>query len=356
MTTRRSFIASLFAATAVPSLSWADAGNPSFLAAAREPDGGFALFGLRADGSDAFRVPLAARGHAGAGHPTRPEAVAFARRPGDFALVLDCTTGATLARLTPPKGQYFNGHGTFSRDGSLLYTVENIAQTSDGVIGVWARDGWARIGQFLSGGIGPHEILRMPEADELVVANGGLVTDLATGDETRNIATMRPSLAYFSAAGTALDLVQLPDDMRRNSIRHLAVRADGLVGFAMQWQGDGGEDAPLLGLHRRGFEPTTVQAPLAEHRLMQRYAGSIAFDGSGHTVAISSPKGGIMQIFDPDTGFLNSLHRPDLCGLAVAANGMIVSDGTGGVLALRDQKLEVLTKASRSWDNHIVAL
>ncbi len=356
MATRRSFIASLFAATAVPSLSWADAGSPSFLAAAREPDGGFALFGLRADGSDAFRVALAARGHAGAGHPTRPEAVAFARRPGDFALVLDCSTGETLAQLTPPKGQYFNGHGTFSQDGSVLYTVENIAETSEGVIGLWARDGWARLGQVFSGGLGPHEILRLPGRDDLVVANGGLVTDLATGDETRNIATMQPSLAYLSAEGTLLELVKLPADLRRNSIRHLAARADGLVAFAMQWQGEGGEDAPLLGLHRRGGTATTVQAPPGEHRLMKGYAGSIAFDHSGAQVAISSPKGGLVQIFDPATGFVASLHRPDLCGLAVSATGMIVSDGAGGVLGLQDQHLVLLARANRAWDNHIVAL
>ncbi len=356
MATRRGFIAALFAATAVPSLSWADAANPRFLAAAREPDGSFALYGLRDDGSDAFRVPLAARGHAGAGHPTRPEAVAFARRPGDFALVLDCTSGATLARLTPPKGQYFNGHGTFSRDGSVLYTVENIAQTSEGVIGIWAREGWVRIGQAPSGGLGPHEVLRLPGRDDLVVANGGLVTDLVSGDETRNIATMQPSLAYLSATGEILDQVELSADLRRNSIRHLAARADGLVAFAMQWQGEGGEDAPLLGLHRRGAAPTTLSAPVGERGVMHGYAGSIAFNNTGRQVAISSPKGGVVQVFDAETGFLCSLHRADLCGLAVAAAGMIVSDGSGGILALRDQNLAVLAKATRAWDNHIVAL
>ncbi len=356
MATRRGFIASLFAATTVPTLSWADAGNPSFLAAAREPDGSFSLYGLRADGSDAFRVVLAARGHAGAGHPTRPEAVAFARRPGDFALVLDCVTGETLARLAPPEGQYFNGHGTFSRDGSVLYTVENVAQTSEGVIGIWAREGWKRIGQVASGGLGPHEILRLPGRDDLVVANGGLVTDLATEDETRNIDTMQPSLAYLSDTGALLDFVQLPADLRRNSIRHLAARADGLVAFAMQWQGEGGEDAALLGLHQRGAPATTLRAPMGDHALMHGYAGSIAFDDTGAQVAISSPKGGLVQVFDTETGFVCSLHRPDLCGLAVAATGMIVSDGSGGVLALQDQKLTVLAKTRRAWDNHIVAL
>jgi uncharacterized protein len=356
MTTRRGFIASLLAASAVPTLTWADAGSPDYLAAAREPDGSFALYGLRADGSDAFRLPLAARGHAGAGHPTRPEAVAFARRPGDFALVIDCTTGQTLARLSPPNGQYFNGHGTFSRDGAILYTVENMAETSVGRIGIWNSTSWRRIGEFSTQGIGPHDLLRLPHSDDLVVANGGLVTDLATGDETRNIATMRSTLTYLASDGTLLDEVELDPKLQRSSIRHLAVRADGLVGFAMQWQGDTPPEGPLLGLHRRGQVARLLQAESADHMLMQGYAGSIAFTARGDRLAISSPKGGRAQLFDVESGYLGSLIRSDLCGLATAPQGMIVTDGRGGVLTVQNRDLSLLAHQNRAWDNHIVSI
>ena len=93
MTSRRAFLAGLVA-VAAPKPSWADAGSPRWLACAREANGTYALFGIAEDGADTFRLPLPARGHAGAAHPTRPEAVAFARRPGAFALVLDCGSGA----------------------------------------------------------------------------------------------------------------------------------------------------------------------------------------------------------------------------------------------------------------------
>ena len=356
MATRRGFLTQLLAASAVPSLTWADAGSPDYLAAAREPDGSYGLYGVRADGSDAFRVPLAARGHAGAGHPTRPIAVAFARRPGAFALVLDCMTGQTLARLAPPGGQYFNGHGVFSRDGSVLYTVENRAETSQGLIGLWDSDGWARIGQIDSHGIGPHDLARLPGGDALVVANGGLVTDPTTGDEGGNITSMVSSVICLSAAGQVLDRLQLGPDLRLNSIRHLAVRADGLIGFAMQWQGDKDGQVPLVGLYRPGTPPRLMQAPMAEQSLMQGYAGSIAFDADGQRLAISSPKGGRVQVFDVDLGYDTSLIRSDLCGLAVAGSGMIVTDGLGGVLSLSGRELVLLAHAERAWDNHIVAI
>lgn len=84
MATRRGFIASLAAAGTVnvaPRLGWAAVGDPAFLAAAREPDGSFVLYGLSTEGATTFRVPMSARSHAGAGHPTRTDAVALARRP-----------------------------------------------------------------------------------------------------------------------------------------------------------------------------------------------------------------------------------------------------------------------------------
>jgi hypothetical protein len=64
-----------------------------------------------------FQIPLPGRGHAAAIHPQKPQAVAFARRPGTFAVVTNCVTGQPSARLSAPAGRHFYGHGAFSRDG-----------------------------------------------------------------------------------------------------------------------------------------------------------------------------------------------------------------------------------------------
>ena len=124
MTTRRAFLGSLMAAMMVFNLTWADVGAPAFVAAAQEGDGGFSLIGLAASGADVFRIPLPARGHAATLHPTRAEVVAFARRPGTFAMVVDCASGKVGRRLQAPEGRAFNGHGAFSGDGAVLYTSE----------------------------------------------------------------------------------------------------------------------------------------------------------------------------------------------------------------------------------------
>ncbi len=356
MTTRRGFIASLLAAGAAPRLGWAAAGSPSFLAAAREPDGSFSLHGLDTDGVSTFRVPLPARGHAGAGHPHRAEAVAFARRPGAYALVVDCARGDVLHRLSPPEGRQFNGHGVFSADGTALFTSEQRSDTSEGVVGVWDTGaGYNRYDEFPSGGIGPHDLRLMPGGETLVIANGGIATD-PTDRRKLNLPTMRPNLAYLSLSGSIRDLVELENDLRQNSIRHLAVRHDGLVVFAMQWEGEPGAATPLLGLHRMGEAPNLAQAPLADELAMQGYAGSVAFSGDGREVAITSPRGGRLHRFADDGAFLEALSRADICGLAPLGHGYLASDGLGGLISIGADGPHPLARLECAWDNHIVSL
>ena len=159
--------------------------------------------------------------------------VAFARRPGTFALVIDCARGALVSRLTAPEGRHFYGHGAFIQGGTVLATTENEIETGEGRVGLSSRaDGYARIGDVPTGGIGPHELRRMP--DGLVVANGGIRTHPDKGREKLNIDAMRPNLAYLTEEGELTETVELEPDLHRNSIRHLAVRDDGLVAFAMQ--------------------------------------------------------------------------------------------------------------------------
>ena len=356
MTTRRGFLATLLAASALPNLSWADAGSPAYLAAAKLADGSFALHGLTATGESVFSIPLPARGHAATAHPVRPEAVAFARRPGIYAIIFNCANGAVLTRLVPPADTQFNGHGCFSLDGNILYTSEVIANNSEGRIGLWdASNAYRRVGSWPSGGIGPHDLKRLPGTDTLVVANGGIRTD--PEDRTKlNIDDMRPNLSYLDADGRIADVVELDADFAQNSIRHLAISADGTVAFALQWEGDPAEPVPLLGLHKRGNNAQLCAVPDREMFVMQGYAGSIAFDHAGLEVAITSPHGGAVQIFGRDGVFRAGLLRADACGIAAAQAGFVLTDGFGAISQILDHALVPMTQTAASWDNHLVPL
>ena len=356
MIPRRAFLGSLLAAASAPRLSWADAGDPAWLGAARDSSGAYLLIGLAQDGAERFRIPLPTRGHAAAAHPTAPEAVAFARRPGTFALVIDCVSGAVTHRLQSPQGRHFYGHGAFIAGGDILCTTENEIESGAGRIGLWSRKrGYERIGEIASHGIGPHEILSTPD-DVLIVANGGIRTHPDHGRDKLNIPEMRPSLTYVAPDGTLLEEVVLDADLHLNSIRHLARASDGTVAFAMQWQGDVSDPVPLLGLHKRGAAPRLLSADLAEQMAMQGYAGSVAFSRTGAEVAITSPRGGRVHRFNVGSGAVQSLTRADVCGLAPAARGLVATDGLGGVIRLSTSVEPLASFSGLSWDNHLVAL
>ncbi|MDF0603332.1 DUF1513 domain-containing protein [Psychromarinibacter sp. C21-152] len=360
MATRRGFLAGLLSTGLAPALGWADAGDPAYLAAARQPDGSYHLYGLTARGAAIFHLPLPGRGHAAAAHPQRPEAVAFARRPGTFAIVLDCATGETRARLEAPEGRHFYGHGAFSADGTVLLTPENDFETARGVIGLWdAAHGYARLGEIASGGTGPHEIRRLPGTDIFAVANGGIETHPASGRAKLNIPFMQPNLSYVTLDGTELDRVELPHDMHRNSIRHLSVRDDGRVAFAMQWQGDTRDSPPLAALHRRGDDPVLAVAEADAHRRMQGYAGSIAFSADGARIAITSPRGGLIQVFDAEDGrWLHQIESRDVCGVNAGASGFVYTSGTGRVGGGTEGVEGGAWTADHAvaWDNHLVRI
>lgn len=347
------FLSGLLAAGLAPRPTWADAGAPRYLAAAKAPDGTSRLHGLSGDGGPVFALALPARGHAAAAHPVRPEAVAFARRPGRFALVVDCRAGRVTARLEAPAGRHFYGHGAFSADGSTLFTTENDFDAARGRIGIWDADaGYRRVGEIGSGGLGPHDILRLPGGDVFAVANGGIETHPDAGRAKLNLATMRPNLSYISADGEVLE--QVETDHRLNSIRHLAARDDGTVAFAMQWQGDRAAAPPLLALHRRGRAPVALAAPNA--RAMRGYAGSVAFSEDGGAVAITSPKGGALHVFGADGAFAAEIAAPDICGLAAGPGGFMATTGAGLALSIAQGAAGRAVRHAARWDNHLVAI
>ncbi|MEM6740217.1 MAG: DUF1513 domain-containing protein [Pseudomonadota bacterium] len=356
MPTRRAVVAGLAASASMSGATWADAGAPSHVSAAMDGDGSFALYGLHADGTRAFRVALPSRGHAAAVHPSAPEAVAFARRPGTFALVLDCVEGAVIHALRAPAGRHFYGHGAFSADGAQLFTTENEIETGAGRVGVWARgEGYRRAGEFNSGGTGPHELLRIPGTQRLAIANGGIRTHPDQGRTKLNLDTMRPNLTIATEAGEILDQAAVPEDIHQNSLRHLAVRADGLVACAFQWQGDVYDAPSLLAFYRGGGDLAFAAFDDALHRGLVGYAGSVAFSASGQHVALTSPRGGLLVSVEVDTGEAQVARQTDICGVARGAPGLVATDGQGNVHHVAPHLTRLATHPV-AFDNHLIAV
>ena len=309
-----------------------------------------------------FDLPLPDRGHAMAFHPTRPHMVVFARRPGDFAVVVDDEEGVALRRIDPAPGRHFYGHGTFSTDGRTLFATENDYGSGQGVVGIYdVADGYRRVGEYPSHGIGPHELILMPDGETLAIANGGIRTHPDQGRAKLNLDSMKPSLVFADiAGGKHLDQAALPDALHQLSIRHLAPLADGGIAIAMQYEGPKSDTVPLVAIHD-GSGITKLQAPDEVQRRMRHYGGSVAVDRSGELIAVSAPRGNLVTFWDGREGrYLTSAEVPDGCGVAPTDRDgeFMLTGGSGDVLLVRPlagdvDQIQIPGLADARWDNHL---
>jgi hypothetical protein len=336
-----------------------DAG-PLYVGCRADDGGQYRASGFRADGRPVFDLPLPGRGHGAAFRPGSPQCVVFARRPGGFAVVIDVDQGVALCRFDAADGRHFYGHGAFSPDGRHLFTSENDFASGRGVVGIRdALDGYRQIGEFASHGVGPHEMMLMPDGATLVAANGGIRTHPDNERAKLNVDTMRPSLAYLDLAGGRLrDAFELEPRLHRLSIRHLAVNGDGLVAIAMQYEGSKRDRVPLVGLHDGGAI-RLVEPPAAIERRMRHYAGSIAFDRSGRLLAVSCPRGDLITFWDARAArLIDHVEVADGCGVAPAdaPGAFMVTSGRGDAHRVEPEGAVVAAgRTVTAWDNHLIA-
>lgn len=332
----------------------AAAGGPVYVTTGRARGGGFVLVFLDAAGAVLSTQALDGRGHDIAVAPDGGRVVAFARRPGRFAVVADCRRGTAVQTIAAAANRHFCGHGFFSGDGRLLYATENAFDIEAGVIGVYdAYNGYKRIAEFPTGGIGPHEALLMPDGRTVAVANGGILTHPDFGRQKLNLATMEPSLAYLDRkTGEIVDRVRLSPDHHRLSIRHLGLDRSGAVWFGCQNEGAASDQVPLVGRHVPGGTPQLIAAPDAVTRSFRNYIGAVAANRSGTRIATTSPRGGVLVIWDAASEkVVATTTEGDVCGVAAHGLGGFVASSGGGEVLWPDGTRR--RNAEHAWDNHM---
>ena len=342
----------------LPRTTLANEGTPLFAAAYRDTSGAFGAAIFDETGEIAQEVELPARGHGFAVHRPSSRVVAFARRPGNFAVSFDHGGTAPPLWFQPPARHHFYGHGVFTPDGRLLFATENEIASGRGIVGLYdATDGYRTVGAFPTGGIGPHDLAFMPDGRTLVVANGGIRTDPGMGRTPLNIEDMQPSLAYIDTRnGDLLENVRLAPGLHKLSMRHLAVTSRGLVVIGCQHKGPRNETPGLVVTHEMGAQPGEFPLPDAATRSLRNYVSSVAADASGQYAAITSSKGGTVLVMDLQSRQLVKQQRiRDVSGVAPAkADGeaFFTTAGTGEIGRIGAPG--PLKTGSHAWDNHVI--
>ena len=327
-----------------------------FASAFTAPSGEFGVALLAEDGEVIARIPLPVRGHDVAGHPATGHAVVFARRPGTLALAFDPARRRPHREIIAPPGRHFYGHGVFSGNGRLLHASENDFENAAGVIGVYdAEDGYRRIGEFPSGGTGPHDMLLLDDGYTLAVANGGIETHPEFGRTKLNISSMRPNLCFIDCRdGTPIETRTLPDALHQLSIRHLADDGNGSVYFACQYEGAPHQKPQLFGKVQRGGNMKLFEIDTTFLARLKNYVGSIAADPESGTFSVTSPRGNCMLVLDAGSGKVvaeNSLAN--VCGVAGHGRAFVATTGQGLLFGTRRG---IIRTGELQWDNHLARL
>ena len=240
--------------------------------------------------------------------PTRPHGLT--PEPDGGLLVVGARPGTWLARYdgagrrvrrvrvdAEPGDTRLNGHAVGSADGRWIFTTETDPRTGRGRIGVRDRETLAKVDEWDSQGIEPHQLLL--DADgQLVIANGGIPrTD---GDRKHSLDRMDASLARLDGrTGRPTGHWRLDDP--RLSLRHLAWSAGPgsamvRLGVALQAEHDDPERrrvAPVLAV----FEADRLTLPVTGAEATG-YAGDIAPAADGGFV-VSSNRAGRALLWHP---------------------------------------------------------
>ena len=351
---RRDLLAALAFLPFVQGRARASSAQDRFVACARKADGAFAAAVLDDAGAVSSVLPLPGRGHGAAIAPDGKRVVVFGRRSADFMVAFSMDAPEDAVQLTARAGRHYYGHGCFSSDGEYLFAAENAYDDARGVIGVYdAADNYKRLGEFSSGGVGPHEIILLRDGRTLAVANGGIETHPDFPRRKLNIADMAPNLSYLDAeTGALLERAAAPAALHKLSLRHLTQTNDGAVWVGGQYEGPPERRAPLIGVHRRGNAMAFITEP-SPTAALRNYVGSIASSADGAFAAVASPRGGVLQIWRAaDRRFVVQYALADVCGVSGGQSGFTASDGAGRLW--RNNEL-LAEETGWSWDNHIVA-
>ncbi len=314
-----------------------------------------------ASGVSRIDLELPGRGHGVLHHAGVGELLAFARRPGDFLVAADVSTGALKYLVQAARDRHYGGHGVFSGDGRWLFATENDFESGRGVIGVYdAEDCYRRVDEFDSGGTGPHELVRLPGQEVLAVANGGLRTHPDFPREILNVDSMRPNLAVLDAQnGRRLAVAEPPAALHQLSIRHLAASDDGRLCIGMQYQGPRDARPPLVAFSD-GDSLEPVAPPPAVLDRMRNYCGSVAWLAAANRFAVSSPHEGLITLWSSESGFSGALDvRPDTSAICAEDGGRVLWAGGGEALQrVRHAGSVDMTSTSDGyfWDNHMIVM
>ncbi len=359
---RRHFLKGLGALAFLPSLTNASTNTLSkrelFINGHHDQKGNYFVSTMTANGEEQLRLPLHDMPHGFAIDPVNSNrVVTFPGLTGTKMMVMDINQGKQIAETSIRKNRHFNGHGTFSPDGQLLFATENIIDTSEGVIGIYDGNTFEFIREISAHGLGPHGMRILPDGKTLVVASGGLRTHPKTGKFYTNLNDMRSAVLFIEVkTGNLIARREIPVD--KLSIRNIYFAPDNQLLVTCQYYGRR-EMPKVVGLIQGLGEIEMLEIDDDNLWRMNNYTGGTVV--VGNIAAVSCPRGNHLTFWDlKQKRFINSVKIKDVSGIQPYGNGQsfLASAETGKLYQIDSQSLKVTrlknTWQNAKWTNHMV--
>lgn len=224
------------------------------------------------------------------------------------------------------------------------------------------------LGEIPSYGLGPHELIPIPNSNTLLIANGGVFEhpEEGGGRQKLNVDSMDPSLTYVEATSGAL-LGQYRTTNHHLGLRHLSLGTNGVVGVAIQSEGPADIYSPLAAFQRVGGELRIADTPQEICQRMKNFGLSLCIEGHSGVAALTCPKGDIVTFYDSnDARFIGYAALRDVSGVTLTPDRQefLISSGVGQLCRIKisdvliggDQTtalVNVLKDSEIKWDNHL---
>ena len=339
------------------SFVWAQGRSKYLTSAIRQLDGNYGLAIVDMKTRDYKVISLKHRCHSMCFSKINEEILFFDRRPGEYIYVVDGASANIRKTIVSPNDRRFYGHGCFSVDEKKLYVPANNLETLDGVVLVYdVVNDYSLIGEFSSGGIGPHEIVRHPLKDILYICNGGLKTHPDSGREILNLETMSSNLTVISLEAPQLQETFLIQSSKL-SLRHIDINSNGDAVIGVQdkdfFPDENKSLVAFYSANNKTLEVEEVSGMVFTE--VSGYVASVAVDSNSHYAVSTCPKGDIVILWNfKEKRIIEIYDFKEASGACFDSerNEFIVTSGQGHVIKIKNEKVEEFQKFPFQWDNH----
>jgi hypothetical protein len=303
----------------------------------------------------ALRVPTRFEGHVVIPHTQDGDlAIMAAQRPGTVSYLFSISKQKIIQAFKSSKDHHFYGHGIIMNGGNEVWMTEVHNDSGLGKIVKRSFPKMEIVGEFDSGGYGPHEMVHINKSNQFVVAHGGdftskssqLIYDPATTDKHLS------KVSYFSQKdGQKLNETDCPDPEKIMSIRHLDVHreTETVVMTIIRPHENKTKKHPCIGYQEKGKAIKFFETPPEIYDELKMFGLSIKVSQKSGKVALTSHKGNAVAFWDLNSKkFMGIVKMPEPMGVTYCKDEELwaVSTTKDNIIFLDQKTLKPNSKLS----------